>query len=211
MTQRLLLIYLLFILSAVYGCGKEDKSNPIEAIDVSMQWLIDQSGNIMIRTNDTQWERKIFSNEELNYFTSLDTLNLTGTSSPDSVKGIINYFYPNPFVNTHRIGFLFTNGYSGQFVLKYVIVDSLMNAVEKKSARLQSNPPFSTTMVAIWPTVPVGRFRLYITLSSALQHIFISRGGISRRYNKRRQLPARFSALVGVSIKLCRNAGDRHE
>ena len=100
----------------MWACSKEDKSIPINAIDVSKQWLIDPLGVIMTRTNDAQWERKTFSSEELNYFSSLDTSNLTGTSTPDSVRGIINYPFPNPFFYDHMLFFGFTNGYSGQFV-----------------------------------------------------------------------------------------------
>ena len=172
---------ILFMTAAFCTCKKsESPSNPTPVIDVSQQWLIDQSGNVMSVQGLDQWQYKNFSSEELSLFESLDTFNLTGTTTPDSViqiPGQLNYAYPNPFTSSHRLHFEFTNGYSGDYVFKYVVVDSLLRAVDEKGSRMYSG----ANNLEIIPNIPVGKFRLYYTLSSkANAHFFKCWGNIQK-------------------------------
>jgi hypothetical protein len=172
--MRLPIFYLSFIL--LCGCGKSDSSNTQQTpIDVSKQWWFDASGNLLTGPGDGQWKSTTFSVQELGLFTSLDTADLTGTTAPTQVleSNGYNAIYPNPFKLSlsHGMHFSFSNGYSGQFVLKLVYADSLMNPVFKKTVRLQANaylPPTPSSLnVLIVPQVPVARLRLYYILSAA--------------------------------------------
>ncbi|MEO7043669.1 MAG: hypothetical protein ABI091_00075, partial [Ferruginibacter sp.] len=126
----------------------------------------------------------------LNLFTSLDTANLAGTTTPAAVLETYsprrNSIIPNPFSTSFQIFFEFNTGFSGQFVFKYVIVDSLMNSLDKRAITMRAsvfgpgNVSTSNT-ISILPNVPAGRFRLYYTLSSqANQHFYKSWGNIQR-------------------------------
>ncbi len=168
--------FLFFIL--LCGCGNKETPTPIPQstqIDVLKQWRFDISGNLLTGPGDGQWKSTAFTAQELNLFTSLDTTNLTGTTTPPQVleSNGYNAIYPNPFILSapHGMHFSFPNGYAGQFVLKLVYVDSLMNPLFKKAVRLQSNayPPPTTSGLDLYilPVVSVGRHRLYYTLSSA--------------------------------------------
>ena len=168
--------FLFFIL--LCGCRSKETPTPTPQstqIDVSKQWRFDATGLLLTGPGDGQWKSTTFTAQELNLFASLDTANLIGTTTPAQVLETNGYnaIYPNPFIlsGPHAMSFTFPNGYSGQFVLKLVYVDSLMNPLFKKAVKLQSNayPPPTTSGVniQILPSVPVGRHRLYYTLSSA--------------------------------------------
>jgi len=180
MTNRV--IFVLFIMAACYGCKKSEGSlNPTPVTDVNQQWLIDLLGNVISVQGTEQWQRhQNFSPQELSLFKSLDTSNLSGTTTPDSViqiPGNSNYAFPNPFTNGHLLHFEFTNGYSGDYVLKYVVVDTLLHAIDKKVSRIYSG----ANNIAIIPNIPVGRFRLYYTLSSQVSpHFFKCWGNIQK-------------------------------
>jgi hypothetical protein len=155
---------------------------------VSKQWLFDASGNMLTGSGDGQWQPTTFTTQELNLFNSLDTASLAGTTTPTAVliaSGGYNAIYPNPFSSSHGMGFAFPNGYGGAFVLKLVYVDSLMNPVYKKAVRLQctASPPPTTSaaFVAILPSIPVARLRLYFTLSTAADPYFYKSWGNIQR------------------------------
>jgi hypothetical protein len=173
------LFYLLLFVIVFSACKKSDSAPEPTKIDVSAQWVIDFVGLIISGPGDSQWRKKAFTAQEQNLFNSLDTASLVGTSTPDSVieaPSIYNAPYPNPFVNFHNLSFRFINGFNGEYVVKYVVVDSLMNPLDKKVTRLQGNHTIS-----IMPTLPVGRFRLYFTLSSAANpHFYKCWGNIQR-------------------------------
>lgn len=180
--------YFILTLIIISSCGKnKNNDNQTTTIDVSKQWLIDQLGNIVSSPGDGQWHRKTFTTQELSLFNSLDTANLNGTTTPDSLFESLAFFtYPNPFVTTNFLSLRFANGFSGQIVLKCVIVDSLMTPLFKAAARLNiiatTVPPFiSSTSIAFNPTVPIGRFRVYYTLSSQLNpHFYNCWGNIQK-------------------------------
>ena len=169
--QKKINAYFILILIIISSCGK-DNDNQTTSIDVSKQWIIDPLGNIVSSPGDGQWQRKTFTTQELSLFNSLDTANLSGTTTPDSLfESLAFYTYPNPFLTTNLLFLRFANGFSGQIVFKCVLVDSLMTPLYKAAARLNiiasTIPPFfSAGSIMFNPTVPIGRFRFYYTLSS---------------------------------------------
>lgn len=179
------------------SCNKSDSSNPpvpSNLIDVSAQWILDNNHQVLYSPGDSQWHKKNFTPEELNLFTSLDTANLTGTVTPDSVQETppyYNAFYPNPSTGQINIPSFFyfanpANGYMGPFVFKCVIVDSMMNPLYKKVIRSSAIPApgpqhLSWGGISITPILPTGRFRIYFTFSSqADPHFYKSWGNIQR-------------------------------
>lgn len=183
------LVPAIFICLLLNACNKSNSpGNQITQIDVSNQWWFDVSGNMLTGPGDNQWKATTFTAQELSLFSNLDTANLIGTTTPGSVllaSGSHHALYPNPFSSSQQLPFSFPNGYAGQFVLKLVYVDSLMNPLLKKVVRLRSNayPPPTTSGVAviIQPIIPVGRLRLYYTLSSASDpHFFKCWGNIQK-------------------------------
>ena len=180
----------MFVTISFVSCNKSNDATNNASIDVSAQWQIDALGNLILGLPDGQWQSKTFSTAELNLFTSLDTANLNGTATPTAVLENNNLrhnsIYPNPFTSTFYIQFGFTPGYSGQFVFKSVIVDSLMNPVDKKVVRMQATVfgpgnVSNSNAVGFASSLTVGRYRLYYTLSSqANPHFYKSWGNIQR-------------------------------
>lgn len=174
-------IVLLIILSA---CNKNEDT-AIAAnnnIDVSKQWFFDPTGFPLNTLPDDQWQTKTFTPQELSLFTSLDTTNLNGTSTPQSVintpPGRIAPF-PNPFNTVHAMVIQFNTGFTGQVVLKAVIVDSTMTPYFKVARRL--NVQNAITAMQFSPPIPIGMFRFYYTLSSsASPHFYKSWGNIQK-------------------------------
>lgn len=167
------LIKLFIIVSVLATACNKDSNN---SIDVSKQWKTDNLGTLILGLGDGQWGNKTFSARELNLFKSLDTVDLTGTTMPDSVleeKPVShNYAFPNPFKQTTNLSFRFSPRFSGQVVLKYVIVKADFSVVKKSAVRIQATvcscPSFSSTsaVIDLLPGVTKGQYRLYYTLSS---------------------------------------------
>jgi len=163
-----------FIVLSVFATACKKDSN--HSIDVSKQWKVDNLGLLISGLSDGQWENKTFSAQELNLFKSLDTVDLTGTTMPDSVleeKPVShNYAFPNPFKQTTNLSFGFSPRFSGQLVLKYVIVNGDFTVVKKSAIRIQATvcscPSFSSSsgIIDLLTNIPRGQFRLYYTLSS---------------------------------------------
>lgn len=167
---------------AFSSCGKNNaESNPAPAaqqpIDVSAQWYIDAVGNPQMTLADGQWQRKSFTAAEQNLFSSMDTASLAGTSKPDSVyesPPIYNSIYPNPFLVNNAFGMYlrFTPGYLGEYIMKLVITDSLLNPVVKRSVRFQASAagspaaPTRTNFNMMPGIAAAGRYRMYFTLSA---------------------------------------------
>ena len=174
--------FLFSALIIVTSCGKKDKIGTA-TIDVSKQWSIDGLGNIISSPGDGQWQPTQFTAQELNLFGSLDTANLSGTTTPGSVvqypSGYIST-YPNPFATFPALSLRFNSGYSGQIIFKCVIVDSTMTPQFKLATRLiVSN---STVNMVFNPTIPVGRFRLFFTLSAQSNpHFYKNWGNIQKK------------------------------
>lgn len=161
---------------------KDDSAAVVTTIDVSKQWTIDPLGVAINSLSDGQWQTKTFTSQELNLFNSLDTANLNGTTIPGSVVDTppgYNSTFPNPFTTFNALGLRFNNGFSGQIVLKAVIVDSTFTSYFKISTKL--NVQNTSTILQFNPTIPPGRFRFYYTLSSqASPHFFKSWGNIQK-------------------------------
>lgn len=172
-----------------YSCSKKDDSSATiysssneEKIDVSAQWLVDANGVIINSLNDGQWIDGTFSLEEMELFISLDTINLSGTSTPtevlDSPSGFITT-YPLPFESVNNLTLLFNSEYTGSVVFKAVIVDNKMKAKSKLAAKL--NTQNAQASIALMPNIPDGKYRLYYTLSSETNpHFFKSWGNIHK-------------------------------
>ncbi len=178
----------LIVIAFITSCKKSDPSNNAN-IDVSAQWQIDAYENVILGLADGQWQGKSFTAYELSLFSSLDTTNLSGTTTPMAVldnSARHNSIYPNPF-NSNQFYFMkfgFTTGYTGQFVLKSVLVDSQMKPLIKTVARLQAvwGPGNTSTSYPIGISyfgISPGRYRLYYTLSSqANPHFFKCWGNV---------------------------------
>ena len=159
------------------SCDKEE--DPAIEIDVSTQWNIDPIGQVNTAPNSDQWNKKNFSASELSLFASLDTTSLAGTTTPVTIRDSLNYPFPNPFGNYHLMAFKFNDGFSGEVVLKYVIVDKSFNVVDRKVGRVSANSGYGAISMA--PALTPGKYRLYYTLSSqADPHFYQSWGNIQK-------------------------------
>jgi len=164
----------LFIIWSILATSCNKGSN--NSIDVSKQWKIDNPGLLISGLDDGQSENKTFSTQELSLFNSFDTVNLAGTTMPGSVLQerplSHNYSFPNPFNQTTQLSLSFSPRFSGQIVLKYVIVNADFTVVDKSAIRIQATvcscPSLSSTsgIIDLKPNAPSGQFRLYYTLSS---------------------------------------------
>jgi hypothetical protein len=164
------LLILLIISSLLISCSKNSGT-----IDVSGIWEVDYSRNLIRGLADDQWQPTTFTSQ-LSLFASLDTADLTGTTKPDSVytgTSCFNCIFPNPFVSEASFAFIFSVGYNGETVFKYVIVNDRMEIIDKGALRIQgfSNPgnPQSqsfSNQINLTPNVPEGKYRIYFTLSA---------------------------------------------
>lgn len=178
------LIVLLFV-----SCDKGNNNTDQSAIiDVTKQWQVDAQGSLILGLSDGQWKNKIFTTEEQNLFASLDTTNLSGTTKPDSVFESTpvsnNFTIPNPFASFNQLQLNFSNGYDGQVVLKFVVVDSLLKSIDKGSKKIQASVcsscplhPSTSNLITIMPNMPTGKFRFYYTLSTASSKNFYTTWG----------------------------------
>jgi hypothetical protein len=164
------------------SCNEKDDPVVTTNIDVSSQWTVSTNGVATNQLFDGQWQTKTFTPQELSLFNSLDTANLNGTTTPQSVVDTppgYSSTFPNPFMTTHALALRFNTGFAGQIVIKTVVVDSTMTPYFKTATRLNVQNAF--TALAFNPTIPVGRFRFYYTLSSqANPHFFKSWGNIQK-------------------------------
>ncbi len=169
-------------LLVISSCNEKDEPVVTPTIDLSKQWTVDNIGVASNPLFDGQWQTKTFTPQELSLFNSLDTANLNGTTTPQSVVDTppgYNSTFPNPFITTHLLGLRFNTGFTGQIVIKTVIVDSNMTPYFKAAIRL--NVQNASTILAFNPTIPAGRFRFYYSLSSqANPHFFKSWGNIQK-------------------------------
>ena len=178
MTTKQLLQFI-FVAIIFMACKKDN-----EKIDVSNQWLTDVNGNLIKGYSDGQWENRTFTTQELSLFKILDTTSLAGTTKSDSL--IFSPIYPNPFKSTMVMYVGFSFRYSGQSLLKFVIVDDLMHAVKTGSVMLKaaSPPPLyypPSFLFAILSDFPIGKYRLYFTVSaSSNENFYKSSGNIEK-------------------------------
>jgi hypothetical protein len=170
------------VLIILISCNKKDDPVVPTSIDVSKQWSVDIFGVAINPLSDGQWQSKTFTSQELNLFNSLDTANLNGTTTPQSVIDTppgYNPTFPNPFMTVNALALRFSNGFSGEIVLKAVVVDSTMTSYFKVASRL--NVQNGSTVLQFNPNIPIGRFRFYYTLSSQSNpHFFKSWGNIQK-------------------------------
>src|SRR5664279_593207 len=165
------LVFLFCVGSILLSCSKGG-----ETIDVNSQWKVDVNRGLISGLADGQWQPKVFTAEIL-LFESLDTADLTGTTKPDSVlttTSCFNCIFPNPFKSGASFSFNFSNGFNGQMVFKYVIVDSHMDFVDKGALRITGTSypniplnPSSSNLITLTPALQPGKYRIYFTLSAA--------------------------------------------
>ena len=168
--------FLLLIASTtLFACNKSSSSN---AIDVGGIYWIDASG-IPLGTGiypnsgglvHGQWVSDTLTSSQLALFQSLDTAILPNTIIPDSVLIKDSHLlYPVNFPSPSKGSVMIFTGLGGRSVpfpwsspimFKYVIVDSLLEPMEKDAKLLYEN------QVSIVPNIPVGRYRIYLTLST---------------------------------------------
>jgi hypothetical protein len=186
----LLLLLLSTSMTIMISSCKKDFNSVLSVIDVSAQWETLDVYEITDSLNDGQWRPKVFTQSEIDLFKSLDTTNLTGTSAPDSLLSNPFPICSNPFDSVTALPLRFSNNYAGQFVCKYVIIDSLFNPIIKASERVQANRfvdsitylhSFSIGVLIIRPKLPIGRYRMYYTLSAEGNQIFYKTWGNIRR------------------------------
>jgi hypothetical protein len=177
-----LFVSFIFIVFLLLSCSKNQSS-----IDVSQQWNVDYNGNLIQGpsdgVNDGQWGPKVFSVQEKNLFTGLDTANLSGTTAPDSVLSS-STIIPNPFKTEAIFVFSFSGGFNGQVEFKYVIVDDNMKTMDKGAIRIQATSnqgfpsnPSTSGPIPFFPNIPVGKFRIYYSLSAASSSSFYTSWG----------------------------------
>jgi hypothetical protein len=183
---KIRLSYFIFIAIVLIACNKGQDNTQI---DVSKQDQIDYNGNLVgAWLNDGQWEPKVFTEQEKNLFSGLDTAGLAGTGIPDSVAVISVAFFPNPFSSVASVMFAFSSGYNGQVELKYVIVDNHLNIKNQGAFRIQAtydqNIPASLSVsnfIHLYPDIPAGKYRIYFSLSSEIkQNFYMTWGNIQR-------------------------------
>jgi hypothetical protein len=160
-------IGLLSLLTFLSSCKKEEQT-----IDVSKQWKVDYSGNLISGDADGQWIPLSFSAQEMNLFNALDTADLTGTVKPDSVTSASGLF-PNPSSSEVHMIFSFNGGFNGLMEFKYVIVDSHLNIQEEGAFKIQATAyssipldPSESNPVKLFPQIAPGDYRLYYSLSA---------------------------------------------
>jgi hypothetical protein len=179
------LAFLFCIGSIILSCSKSG-----ETIDVNRQWKVDANGSLINGLADGQWQPKTFTSELL-LFKSLDTTDLTGTAKPDSVITITSSFnciIPNPFKSEASFLFKFSNGFNGQMLFEFVVVNNHMDIVDKGAVRIQGTSypniplnPSSSNLITLTPTMPAGMYRIYFTLSSASNpHFYQCWGNIQK-------------------------------
>jgi hypothetical protein len=177
------IIFFIYLTLCLISCDKKININTLPKIDVSKQWNIDDNGQLNFSPNDKQWQFNQFNTQEIDLFSSLDTSDLSGTTTPDKVNEIspsFNSIYPNPFRDVNSINISFSNNYTGSVVFKYVIVDINMQPVIKKSFKLITKN--SRLDISFFPTYGFGKYRLYYSLSSQNdKHFYTSWGNIEKK------------------------------
>jgi hypothetical protein len=153
------------------NCGKD-------SVNVNDIYPTDVNGNLIGNApNDNQWKHQSFSSEELALFNSLDTANLNGTSMPSITNS--SYASPNPFTNMFIVSASIMQPWSGDVVIKYVLVDKNFSVKAKNSLRMSIS---SSITFAFGPNVGSGNYRLYFTYSAAgHEHFFSSWGNIRKQ------------------------------
>ena len=158
------LLLCMLISFTLFSCKKNGQKGT--AIDVSHQVYYDNLGNVLLSDGGIS-RGYTFNSNEMAFFNSLDTANLNGTIRPATVN--VFCCYPNPTYVTRgdKIGFNFGASSTSHVVVKYVIVDSVSTPLLKKVTHLYIPAGTYTAYDNIDPaSLPVGRFRVYLTLSA---------------------------------------------
>jgi hypothetical protein len=140
-------------------------------------YMTDSAGQLINgTTDDGQWKSKEFSSSEMNLFAELDTADLSGTTMASISQ---SYFaYPNPFKYQIAVGCSLAQPLNGQVVIKYVIANAGMKAVQKGVIKADV---VSTINFLIAANFNSGNYRLYYTFSAeGHEHFFKTWGNIQK-------------------------------
>jgi hypothetical protein len=168
--MKKIICLLLTSLTILYlSCSKSE-----DLIDVSTIYVTDNNGVPVNKTNDNQWKLQNFASNEMALFTDLDTVDLSKTEMPISVEQFPAY--PNPFSYFATIRATPKAPYSGSVIIKYVIVNSKLQPMVKKSQRSTTSFDF-----LVGNDIGSGKYRIYFTLSSlGNPHFYKSWGNIQK-------------------------------
>jgi hypothetical protein len=167
---------LIVLLLICYSCKKSSDS-----IDTSKVYHTDFAGNPFTSdTLDGQWKRKNFDGKEMDLFSSLDTANAAGTAQPSYIGS--GFAYPSPFISTFSVPLQMDSAFHGKVLVKFVIVNNTFTPLLKGAAIVQPTTYrgyiLSLAQVAINPaTIAVGKYRLYVTVSSQNNNHFYKTWG----------------------------------
>ena len=164
--------FLLIIASIiVFACNKSSSSS--NKIDVSNIYKYNNQGDLIHVQPNGQWTYIPLTSMELALFQGIDTAVLPNTNIPsiylsDTIKTMSSIFYPNPI---HTVGVISFSGYTpwvyshpiqGNLFCKYIVVDSLLEIMDKGVVSMR----LTDSRTIPFHFIPVGRFRLYYTLSA---------------------------------------------
>jgi len=162
-----------FLTVFAFGCSKEGKLSNFSNIYVTDYNGTPLGGDL----TDGQWQNRPFTESEMDLFTDLDTANTVGTLKPFSAS--VRYAFPNPFSDLLGVPISLDDNFTGDIVVKYVVVNRSMKVVQKGAQRLQAT---SRAQISLIPAFPAGKYRLYFTLNSnGNEHFYKSWGNIERK------------------------------
>ncbi|HSZ86418.1 MAG TPA: hypothetical protein VK787_10325 [Puia sp.] len=150
-----LFIALLITIICISACSKSDA-----AIDVSSQNYVDYSGNFLGSTGSGAASGNDFTSLEIALFNNFDTADLSIYTKPDSVYNTI--IFPNPSSSQVILFCTFNADFSDSILVKYVITDNSLRSVYRSSGVISGSNRFGN----INPSIPIGKYRLFVTLSA---------------------------------------------
>jgi hypothetical protein len=152
--MKLFIIFLIAFI-CVTGCSKSGG-----AIDVSSQSFVDYSGNFLGSAGSGPSSGNDFTSQEIALFSSFDTADLSNYTKPDSVG--IALIYPNPSSSQVIFTCRLNTNFSDSILAKYVITDNSLRVVYRSSGVISGSNNFGN----INPATPIGKYRLFVTLSA---------------------------------------------
>jgi hypothetical protein len=176
--MKIKFVFLLPLMSLLTHCTRNAADLLSDKIDVSDIYMTDNIGNLINNPpNDNQWKLADFNDKELVLFSSMDTANLAGTKLPAISNSY--YGYPNPFTNTISVSATLAQPLNGEIVVKYVVVNNRLGAVQKGCSRISVSSWINFMLPG---NFSIGNYRLYYTFSAESHpHFFKSWGNIQKR------------------------------
>lgn len=155
LTSMKLFIFFLITLICISGCSKS-----VATIDVSSQNFVDYSGNFLGSAGSGPASGNDFISQEMALFNNFDTADLSIYKKPDSVYNTM--IFPNPSSSEVIFFCTFNANFSDSVFAEYVITDNSLRSVYKSSGVISGSNRFGN----INPVIPIGKYRLFVTLSA---------------------------------------------